>query len=266
MGLTISISSLRMPSKINILILFTSISIFFMASCFGKPSPPIADKAALEIGLFSKGQVGNSLPNGWDELNFKKIPQHTRYQLIKHDDSVVIKANSNASASGLVKKVKINLKETPIIQWRWKIANTLQNSDVYKKSGDDYPARIYIMFEYDPDKVGFFKKAKYKAGRLIFGDIPIAAINYIWANKAAKNTIVENAYTDFTMMVVAESGDEKIGQWINEERNVYDDYVTAFGEEPPLINAIAIMSDTDNTGESATAYYGDILFKRSTDP
>jgi len=241
------------------------ITFLFTMNCSAKSTPTTVDATVLKIGLFSNEQIGNALPKEWDELSFKKIPQHTQYQLIQSSDKrIVIKATSNASASGLVKKVKINLKKTPIIQWRWKIDNTLKRSDVHKKSGDDYPARIYIMFEYDADKVGFFKKAKYKAGRLLFGDIPIAAINYIWANKAAKNTIVENAYTDFAMMIVAESGEKNIGQWLNVERNVYQDYIDAFGEEPPLINAVAIMSDTDNTSEFATAYYGDIIFRSTS--
>ena len=63
-------------------------------------------------------------------------------------------------------------------------------------------------------------------------------------------------------MIVVESGEAKLNQWVNEERNIYEDYKKAFGEEPPMISGFAIMTDTDNTGESATAYYGDIVFKK----
>ena len=62
-------------------------------------------------------------------------------------------------------------------------------------------------------------------------------------------------------MIVVESGEAKLNRWVNEERNLYQDYKQAFGEAPPLISGVAIMTDTDNTGESATAFYGDILFK-----
>jgi hypothetical protein len=48
---------------------------------------------------------------------------------------------------------------------------------------------------------------------------------------------------------------------VTEERNLYQDYKHAFGEEPPMISGVAVVTDTDNTGESAVAYYGDILFK-----
>jgi hypothetical protein len=74
--------------------------------------------------------------------------------------------------------------------------------------------------------------------------------------------MVPNPYTDRVKMIVVESGEIKLNQWLNEERNVYEDYKKAFGEEPSMISGIAIMTDTDNTGESATAYYGDILFKK----
>jgi hypothetical protein len=74
--------------------------------------------------------------------------------------------------------------------------------------------------------------------------------------------MVPNPYTDRVMMFVVESGTTKLNQWVNEERNVYEDYKKAFGEEPPMISGVAIMTDTDNTGESATAYYGDIFSKK----
>jgi hypothetical protein len=174
-----------------------------------------------------------------------------------------VKATSEASASGLTKEVKIDPRVYPVVRWRWKIDNLLKTSDVSRKDGDDYPARLYITFEYDPNKVSFGKKLKYKAGQVIFGDIPIAAINYIWDSKTQIGTFLDNAYTDFAKMIVVESGPQKVGLWVEESRNVYDDYKKAFGEDPPLINGVAIMSDTDNTKERAIAYYGDIQFVRS---
>jgi Protein of unknown function (DUF3047) len=214
----------------------------------------------LEVGKFSTAPVGQIFPEGWKPLTFKKIPKQTTYELIKDGHTVVVKAVSKASASGLIKVITIDPKEYPIVRWRWKIENTLKQNDVTKKDGDDFPARLYITFAYDPDKVSFGKKLKFKAGQALFGDIPIGALNYIWDTKAPIGTIVENAYTDFARMVVVESGEQKVGLWVSEERNVYEDYKQAFGEEPPLINGVAIMTDTDNTEEHAIAYYGDIQF------
>jgi hypothetical protein len=232
------------------------------ALCLIAVGPVMAEvPARLEVGKFSSASVGQSLPDGWKPLTFKKVPKPTRYEVVKDTDVAVVKAVSEASASGLTKEVKIDPRIFPIVRWRWKVENLLQNSDVSRKDGDDYPARLYITFEYDPEKVGFSKKLKYKAGRAIFGDIPIGALNYIWETKTPVGTIVENAYTDFAKMIVVESGPQKLGTWVEEERNIYEDYKNAFGEEPPIINGVAIMSDTDNTKERATAYYGDIVFQ-----
>ena len=218
--------------------------------------------AALAVATFSTSQPGSGLPAGWQPLTFKKVPKQTRYELVKDGESVVVKATSEASASGLIKQVRIDPKVYPIIRWRWKVDNLLKNSDVSRKDGDDYPARLYITFEYEPDKVGFAKRMKYKAGRVMFGDIPIGAINYIWETKTSVGTIVANAYTDFAQMIVVESGPRKVGTWVDEERNIYEDYKKAFHEEPPMINGVAIMSDTDDTKERVTAYYGDVTFAK----
>ena len=43
-------------------------------------------------------------------------------------------------------------------------------------------------------------------------------------------------------------------------RNLRADFKTAFGEEPGKLIAYGVMSDTDNTGASIEAWYGDIVF------
>lgn len=217
----------------------------------------------LEVGKFSANEPRASLPNGWKPLTFKKIPKLTTYELVKDGAQVVVKAVSDSSASGLTKEVRIDPKEFSIVRWRWKVENLLQKSDATRKDGDDYPARLYITFEYDPDKVSFGKKLKYKAGQALFGDIPIGAINYVWERQAPIGAIIDNAYTNFVKMVVVESGSQGLGAWIEESRNIYEDYRKAFGEEPPIINGVAIMTDTDNTKERAVAYYGDIVFEKA---
>lgn len=219
--------------------------------------------AKLEVGQFSIATEGVTLPEGWTPLTFKKIERHTTYEVVKDGPVSVVKAVSEASASGLTKAVAIDPHEYPIVRWRWKVENLLQKGNVNRKDGDDYPARLYITFAYEPAKVSFGRKLKYQAGRVLFGDIPIGALNYIWDGKSPVGTVVDNAFTDFAKMIVVESGPQRIGTWVEEERNVYEDYRLAFGEEPPAISGVAIMSDTDNTMERAVAYYGDIIFVRA---
>lgn len=234
------------------------------AACvFASSAWPADSSTVMDVGRFSAGQPGRIFPEGWKPLTFKKVPRLTQYELVLDSDGVVVKATSERSASGLTKEVKIDPAVFPIVRWHWKVENLLEHSDVNHKGGDDYPARLYVTFEYDPQKVSFANKLKFKAGQALFGDIPIAALNYIWDTHARIGTVVDNAYTDFAKMIVVESGPAKVGKWVQETRNLYDDYKRAFGEEPPLINGIAIMTDTDNTNERAIAYYGDIQFMRA---
>ena len=218
----------------------------------------------LEVGKFSSAEAGGSLPAEWKPLTFRNIEKHTIYILVKDGDAVVVKAESRASASGLIHEIKINSKEYPILQWRWKVGNILKRGDVRKKEGDDYPARLYITFEYDPKKLSFVERTKYGLVKVLYGQYPpLAAINYIWESVSPNGIMVPNPFTERVMMFVVESGEEKLNQWVSEERNVYEDYKRAFGEEPPLISGVAIMTDTDNTGEAAVAFYGDIVFKKA---
>ncbi len=213
------------------------------------------------VGPFSSSLAGDVLPPGWKPMVFDKIKNLTTYTLVKEDGLVVIKAHSNASSSGLIRRMSIDPLKYPVISWRWKTKNLLKNADVTLKSGDDYPARIYITFAYDGSKVSFFEKTKFNAAKLIYGEYPpMAAINYIWDTKAPKETSVPNAYTDKVMMVVVESGKANLNTWVDEKRNILNDYRRLFGQEPPMISGVAIMTDTDNTGEGATTFYGDIIF------
>ena len=236
----------------------------------GTPASPGAPNlreeapATLEVGKFSDAKAGGPHPDSWQPLTFEKIEKHTEYSLVEDHGTVVLKAVSRAAASGLTRAVSIDPKQYPVVQWRWKVENVLKNGNVMEKDGDDYPARLYITFAYDSSKAGFFERTQYEAYRLIHGQYPpLGAINYIWEARTPAGTIVPNPYTARAMMIVIQSGEAKVGQWVTESRNVYEDYRKAFGEDPPLISGVAVMTDTDNTGESAVAYFGDIVFKGS---
>jgi hypothetical protein len=215
------------------------------------------------IGKFSTATAGGDFPAGWESLNFKKIPRHTQYTLINDRNTVVVKAVSESSASGFIYRIKIDPRAYPIISWRWKVTNTFIKGDVSKKEGDDYPARLYIAFEFDPKKLGFFERAQYKAARLLYGEYPpTGAITYIWSSNAPRGTIVSNPYTKRVKMIAVQSGKSRLNTWVQEERNVFEDYKTAFLQDPPRIGAVMIMTDSDNTGESAISFFGDIIFKQ----
>jgi len=222
-----------------------------------------APPAILEVGKFSAASPQGPPPTGWRPLEFAKIPRHTSYSLVQDGGGVVVQAKSAAAASGLVRPIRIDPQQYPIVKWRWKVMNLIRAADVRAKAGDDYPARLYVTFEYDSARVGLPERAKFEALRLLYGDYPpTAAIDYIWEGREPRGSIVPNPYTSRVKMIVVESGPSELGRWIDERRDLLADYRQAFGDEPPAISGVAIMTDTDNTGESATAYYGDIVFAR----
>jgi hypothetical protein len=137
----------------------------------------------------------------------------------------------------------------------------LVKGDARRKDGDDYPARVYVAFRYDPTRATVWEKATYGAYRLVYGTYPpAAALNYIWDNRLPPGTTLDNAYTDRAKMVVVRSGPAEIGRWMTETRNVLDDYRRLFGGDPPRIAGVAVMTDTDDTGERAVAWYDALAF------
>lgn len=220
----------------------------------------MAAALTIPVDSFDGGSAGG-LPKGWKPLAFRKIPRQTAYTLEQEDGNWFVKAVSSASASGLLKEVQVDLRKTPVLAWRWKIEHVLKKADARIKAGDDYAARIYIAFRYDPEKASLWQRAKYGAAKALYGAYPPgAAINYIWDNKLPAGMVVDNPYTDRVKMVAVESGGEKAGRWVSESRNVLRDYQMTFGGDPPPLQFVAVMTDTDNTGESAVAYYDDLAF------
>ena len=213
----------------------------------------------LEVGRFSAEREGSALPTGWKPLTFRNIERHTRYSMVRESGSVVLRADAEASASGLVLEQTIDLKAFPLIEWRWRTNGLLAKADVRSRGGDDYPVRLYITFAHDANSISLADRA----ARALYGQLPPrAAINYIWDSKAPVGTVVPNVYTDRVRMIVVESGSERVGQWVSYQRNLAEDFRKAFGYDAPPVSGIAVMTDTDNTGESVTAFFGDIRFRR----
>jgi hypothetical protein len=224
-------------------------------------TPQLSER--LVIGAFPEAVPGNAYPEAWESLRFGNRTAETEYRVVEKDGIRVIRADSRNAASGMFREIDVDLREYPVIEWRWRIEQVLEKGDVRRRSGDDYPARIYITFDYDPANLSFTDRLKYRGLRALgYRDIPLRALNYIWANKAPVGTVVANPFTDWVMMIAVDSGNAKAGQWVSHRRNILQDYRAAFGEDPPPITGIAIMTDTDNTGETAVAYYGDIVLRR----
>jgi hypothetical protein len=167
----------------------------------------------------------------------------------------VLVAHSDRSASGIIYNRSFNIYKTPVVKWKWKVSNIFKKGDEKKKSGDDYPLRVYVVFKYDPQKAGTFEKAQYNALKVFYGEYPPhSSLNYIWANKKYPERFLPNPFTAKTQMVLQQKGAERTGTWIEEKVNALEDYRRAFGVDPPKEASIAVMSDADNTGEKAAGY------------
>jgi len=192
----------------------------------------------LIIGHFSSGSIGN-----WKSKEFKG---QTHYQLTDLNGTKVLKAESANSASGLFKEQRIDLQKTPVMNWRWRIENRLGNINEQAKSGDDYAARVYVVI----------------SGGLTFWRTK--AINYVWASTSPKGKIWPNAFAgDHAMMIALRSSSDQTGTLYAEKRNILADLKQQFGEDVRYIDAVAIMTDTDNAHGKVTAYYGDIYFSNN---
>ena len=142
------------------------------AALLADGAPAGTAPAVLEVGRFSAETPGDGPPADWKPLTFKKIERHTRYRLVRPDGDVVVEAVSTAGASGLTREIRIDPKEFPIVEWRWRVSNLLTKGDPTRKDGDDYPARLYITFAYDPGRLGFLDKAKYETAKLLVRRLP----------------------------------------------------------------------------------------------
>ena len=222
------------------------------------------DSPAIEVAPFSRAPAGSDAPAGWEPLTFPGVAKRTGYRLVHDAGITVLRADAHGGGSGLLRRSQIDPRTHPILAWRWKIAGVVAGSDATRKYGDDYAARVYIMFKHDRARVSGFDRSMYAFMRLVYGeDLPHAGLSYVWDNRLPPGTVLQSPYTDRVRMIVVRSGNAEAGRWVEESRNVLDDYRRAFGEEPPAIAGVAVMTDTDDTGESATAWFGDIVLRRA---
>lgn len=190
----------------------------------------------ISIGQFSTGSL-----HGWEEETFDG---KTAYSFVVDagSDTKVLQAASANSASGLFFKQRIDLNKTPFLHWSWKTASQFKNTNENTKAGDDFVARIYVVI----DGGFFFWKT--------------LALNYVWSSSHQTGEKWDNPYTSHATMFAVESGSTNLGQWVSYTRNVKQDLKALIGQDVQYIDAIAIMTDTDNSGLQATTYFGDIYF------
>jgi hypothetical protein len=240
-----------------------SLSLLAFSLCLAAPvlGEPVSLAETVEVGAFSRLAPGDRLPEGWELVRPNRDAPPTRFRLEADGETVVLRADADRSMAGLSRQLRVDLGRLPYLCWRWKIAAPLVKADLRTRQGDDYAARLYVLFDYDIDHLPLGDRLKLGALRGLSGiDVPAAALNYVWDNRFSIDTVAPNAYTDRAMMWVLRSGAGDAGRWMMEVRNLRDDFRRAFGEDAPAAIAVVVASDTDNTGEKATAWFGDIRF------
>lgn len=219
--------------------------------------------AAAALCLLACSSAAAQLPEGWEALKINDRKKPTRYRLLEEGGARVLHARADASASGLQRAAGFSLAERPIASWRWKVSRLLAGADNSRTGAEDSPARIVLAFDGDIAKLPRVDQAVLYLSRKLSGqDMPYATLMYIWSNKVPVGTVVVNPNTRRIQMVVASSGAAGVGAWQSLSRDVLADYRRAFKEEPGKLLAYGVMSDTDNTGESVEAWYGEIDFRR----
>ena len=189
----------------------------------------------LPVGQFSTGALA-----GWEQKSFSGT---TNYTIAAEEGRKILKASSNKAASGFFRKIKVDLNKTPVLNWSWKIDNQLKGLNEQSKQGDDYAARIYVIVD-----GGFFPWNS-------------KAMNYVWSSNQGRGTSWSNAYLPKNAKMTAVRGTQDgPGVWQNEKRNVKQDFKRLYGIDLSRIDAVAVMTDTDNGKGKVTASYGDIFF------
>ena len=205
------------------------------------PSDMLASDTPLETTLPNPG-TGDFPDPSLEAWRLHSFNGQTRYEIVDADGAKVLKATSNDSASLLYQEKVIPIKDTPWIEWTWRVENTLGPVVEHTRAGSDYPGRVTVIIQ-----TGFLPWDN-------------TSVSYVWSSSSEKGSHWDSPFTDKAVMVAVESGDENLGKWKTERRNVVKDFKTLLGLDIDQLDAFAVMTDSDNSDTAATAYFGNITF------
>jgi len=202
-----------------------------------------ADRVVIED--WSKLPVGTKgIPSGWEGQRWGS-PAYD-FTIVENDGQHVLRLVSKNEGSTVSKDIKgkVNLNETPILEWRWKAVTLPTNGDSRRKETDDQAAQIYVGWPRFPEAV---------RSRII---------GYVWDTTAPAGTIVKSQKTSTVTYVIVRSGTTDLGKWLTESRNVAEDFRKIYGEEPDNPGFISVSIDSNDTHSSAESFMGPILFRK----
>jgi hypothetical protein len=218
--------------KVRIVYALLILNFLIVATAWAQPY------SRVDVGLFSQNDT-----SGWEVREFKGA---TDYSLKRVDGKLVLAADSRQSASAYYKKIRVDLDKTPILNWSWRKEQSIDPGNELDKNGDDFVARIYVV----------------KNGGILWWRT--IALNYVWSYRHKRQDTWNNPFAgDKSKMIAQRDASDPQATWFHEKRNVAIDFKKILGKDIRQIDGIAIMTDSDNSGLSARALYGDIFFSGS---
>lgn len=222
------------------------------------PQGPGAPSGGALVMLERNAQEG--LPQGWEPWILHPSKRKTRYETRGRNGDTVVWAHADSAASGLARRVNLEPTALPWIEWRWRVDALVPGADNTDRHAEDSPVRIVLAFDGDRARLPFRDQLFFEQARLLSGgqEMPYATLMYIWENRQPIETVITNPNTGRVRKIVVASGPDGVGTWQQYRRNIVEDYRRAFGSDPGRLIGIAILTDTDNTREKASAQYGKI--------
>jgi hypothetical protein len=209
------------------------------------------------VGKFSGS---GPAPQPWRVVRIGKT-KPTAYRVASIAKSPAVEARFDSSMALLARPIKVDLVQTPVLCWRWMVQGVVAKADIRKKSGNDFAARVYVAFDMPDSALSVGTKMKLGMARRVLGmAVPDAAVTYVWDNRSAVGLTLKSPYTDRQQLIVAQSGNDRAGQWVNERVDVAADFGRAFAGKPGRPVELAIAADGDNTKTAGRAAFSDIHF------
>ena len=221
--------------------LFTLVLLLPACAVLEKPFIPSGETGASQLLFDPENPVQD-----WLHQRFPRQERDTEYRVVSHEGKISIRAVGTHSASALYRRIDVDPKECPFLEWEWRVEILQEGANLHKKETDDVAASVSLIFG-DP---GFLSSLIFKP-----------TIRYVWTNNGAKvNEVIKNPYLGIVRNIVVRSGTAKTGVWMKERRNLIDDFRRAFGEHPTEgVERLVLFTDNDNTKEPVEAYYGKIF-------
>lgn len=244
-------------AKLSVWCAFLSLVILLPAFLYGWVH---AANDVLELGLSAENYREGTMPYGWS------LRKHSRAEAkwVTEDGVRAVMLHSKATLTFLEKRIDIDIREYPIVAWKWKVENILQGINERSQEGDDHPIRIFFVFEPDESSQSFWLKLK----RLLYLNKlhghPVGGrfIEYLWSSNLKPGDVISDPGKPWQKLIVIEGGEENLGRWLSYRRNLYEDFKHLYKEEPRRLIFIGILNDTDQTGQEAVSFISDLKFCR----